>query len=81
MIDRRDVMVDGQLVPVVEPDDALVDLRAHLLVFIERQPRARCARCGLRRVLYRIAVRTILRTPEFTEARCATCWGIAPDGA
>lgn len=79
MIDRRDVLLEGRLVPVVEPDESVVELRASTLVFMERRRRGKCAGCELRRVLYRVGVRTILRTPEFTEARCATCWGIGPE--
>jgi hypothetical protein len=73
------MLEDGRIVPVVEPDDAVIELRASTLVFVERHRRARCSRCDKRRVLYRIAIRTILRSPEFTEALCATCWGIAPE--
>ena len=79
MIDRRDVMLEGRLVPVVEPDESVVELRASTLVFMERRHRGKCSQCALRRVLYRVAIRTILRTPEFSEARCAACWGISPE--
>jgi hypothetical protein len=79
MIDRRDVMVDGRIIPVMETDESAIELRASTLVFMERRHRARCSRCDVRRVLYRVGIRTIMRTPEFTEARCAACWGIKAD--
>lgn len=49
--------------------------RALLTVQVRRQLRARCARCHLRRVLYRIAGLMMSGVGE-TEARCAPCWGI-----
>lgn len=62
-------------------DTPVVEVRHTMLVFVRRQPgRARCARCRIRRVLYRIAVQTVNHAPEFTEARCAECWGLAPEG-
>lgn len=78
------VTVDGEQVTVVREARALgaatVEVRQTGIAFLERQPgRHRCAYCRTRRVLYRIGLRTILRQPEFTEARCATCWGIRPD--
>jgi hypothetical protein len=80
VIDTAEILAaNGDIETVLRPagpDLAVLDLRHSALVFIERRPRARCARCRLRRVLYRIAVRSIAHSPEFTEARCATCWGI-----
>lgn len=49
--------------------------RGLMTVQVRRQPRGRCAHCGLRRVLYRIAALMASGTGE-TEARCAPCWGI-----
>ena len=49
--------------------------RGVMTVQVRRQPRARCAECRLRRVLYRIAALMASGTGE-TEARCAPCWGI-----
>lgn len=56
---------------------ALLDLRLTLAAGIERDMvRGRCATCRLRRVVYRVVVGS--GEPGRTEARCATCWGIAP---
>jgi hypothetical protein len=49
--------------------------RAFVTVQVRRQPRAKCAACRLRRVLYRIAALMAGGTGE-TEARCSECWGI-----
>jgi hypothetical protein len=44
-------------------------------VQVRRQLRGKCAVCGLRRVLYRIAA-LMAGGVGATEARCAPCWGI-----
>lgn len=85
MIDVGEVLdVGGERLTVVSeargPATATIEVRQTGIAFIERQPgRARCAYCRIRRVLYRIGVRTMLRSAEFTEARCATCWNISPE--
>jgi len=54
-----------------------VDLAVLLHVRIVRQPRARCAVCRIRRVLYRVQVNAFGAEPGLTEARCAPCWNIS----
>ena len=48
--------------------------RGVMTVQVRRQPRAKCAICHLRRVLYRIAALMAGGVGE-TEARCGGCWG------
>jgi hypothetical protein len=56
---------------------AVLEMRHSTIAFIERaRNRARCFGCDRRRILYRIAVRTVNHAVERTEARCAECWGI-----
>jgi hypothetical protein len=82
MIDVGEIVtVDGERMNVLRegrgPSTAVIEVRQTGIAFLERQPgRARCAYCRIRRVRYRIGVRTALGSPEFTEARCAECWGI-----
>ena len=64
---------------IASPPIALLEMRHLTIAFIEREPRARCSSCRQRRILYRIAVRTVNHDPERTEARCAPCWGISPE--
>jgi hypothetical protein len=40
-----------------------------------RVPRAGCAICKARRVLYRIVVASPVSV-DLSEARCAKCWGV-----
>lgn len=37
--------------------------------------RARCAACGIRRVLYRLVIGNEIAV-DTTEARCSRCWGM-----
>lgn len=69
------------LLPPGEPFVALYANGSHLelsrgvmTVQVRRQPRAKCAICHLRRVLYRIAALMAGGAGE-TEARCGGCWG------
>lgn len=85
MIDTTAFVTDDPIADATNRDQpwmAVLEMRHSTIAFIARQPgRARCAFCGIRRVLYRIAVRTVNHQPEFTEARCATCWGVRADEA
>jgi len=85
MIDADEIlMVGGEVMTVLRqagPEVAVLDIHHSSIAFIEREPRARCSRCQRRRVLYRIAVRSVGHPPTFTEARCAADWGISPEEA
>lgn len=54
---------------------AEVEIPSVLYVEIVRGPRARCPRCRLRRVVYRVFVSTNA-SGAYSEPRCAECWGI-----
>lgn len=60
------------------PADVAINAQAHVDIRREAR-RARCASCRIRRVLYRVGLNAFGATPTVTEARCATCWGIAPE--
>jgi hypothetical protein len=54
---------------------AVNEVAVRLETALMRVPRASCAVCMARRVLYRIVVASPVST-DFSEARCAKCWGV-----
>ena len=58
---------------IVRPALDLELSRAVMTVQFRRQPRAKCATCHLRRVLYRVGAIMAGGHGE-TKARCLACW-------